>query len=105
MPRSVRALLNDILEAISGIQSTLADVTFEAFTASWHDSGRSNAGWRLCRSEPIDSRRDEGNRAGHSLARHRGNWQFASTRISACRTAHRMEYRQSLSPGVGGGGP
>ena len=35
MPRSVRARLDDILEAISGIQSTLADVSIEDFTASW----------------------------------------------------------------------
>ena len=35
MPRSVRARLDDILEAIAGIQSTLANLSLEAFTASW----------------------------------------------------------------------
>jgi uncharacterized protein with HEPN domain len=34
MPRSVRARLDDILEAISGIQSTFANVSFEEFTAT-----------------------------------------------------------------------
>jgi uncharacterized protein with HEPN domain len=35
MPRSVHARLDDILDAISGIQSTLSGVSFEAFSGSW----------------------------------------------------------------------
>ena len=37
MPRrSVRVRLHDILDAIEGIRSTLASVSYETFAATWH---------------------------------------------------------------------